>query len=211
MIDSSSLLIFVTAAAILLITPGPAVLFIVARSIEQGRLAGLVSVLGIGLGGLVHIFAAALGLSAILLTSALAFNVVKIAGALYLVFLGIQTLLSKDEVGGEIKIEKRSYRNLFWQGAIVQVLNPKAALFIFAFLPQFINTSSGSTTSQILFLGGIFMVMAVVSDGLYALLAGTAREWLSRNRVFVGARKYVTGSVYIGLGVLTAFAGSDGG
>ncbi|MEM7133584.1 MAG: LysE family translocator [Chloroflexota bacterium] len=204
----SSLLIFITVAAILLITPGPAVLFIVTRSMEQGRLAGIVSALGIGFGSVIHVIAAAMGLSALLLTSVLAFNIVKIAGALYLVYLGIRTLFEKSEVDAVIEVDRRTPRELFVEGSIVQVLNPKSALFIFAFLPQFISPNSGSVAVQTLILGTLFILMAILSDSCYALLAGTARRWLMNNRGFISARRYVAGTVYIGLGFVTAFAGS---
>ncbi len=207
--NGSSLLIFITAAAILLLTPGPAVLFIVTRSIEQGRLAGVVSALGIGAGVIVHVIAAAMGVSALLMTSILAFNIIKVGGALYLIYLGFRTFMEKEDVDTEIELEQRSPRELFTQGIIVQLFNPKSALFIFAFLPQFIQPGSGSAAVQTLLLGSIFVVMAVVSDSCYALLAGTARQWLMNNRAFVTARRYVAGTVYIGLGLATAFAGSN--
>lgn len=208
MFDTSALFIFITAAVILLVTPGPAVLFIVTRSIEQGRLAGFVTALGIGTGSIVHVIAAALGLSALLLASTLAFNVIKIAGALYLIYMGIQTFLEKDEDTKEVVVEQRSNWKLFSQGAIVQFLNPKSALFIFAFLPQFINPNAGSATVQILALGALFVLLAILSDSCYAILAGSAREWLARNQAFIRGRRYVAGTVYIGLGLVTAFAGS---
>ncbi len=197
--------LFIPAAVVLLLTPGPVVLYVVTRSIDQGRTAGLVSVLGSELGNLCHVLAAALGLSAILLSSALAFDIVKYAGAAYLIYLGIQKLRSKDKPIDE-NIKPESLRRIFLQGIMVAILNPKTALFFFAFLPQFVDTSGGSIAPQILFLGIIFVVMALVSDSMYALLAGYAGRWLRGNMQFLRVQRYVTGTVYIGLGITAALA-----
>ena len=206
MIHLPNLPIFLLAALILLLTPGPAVLYIVARSMDQGRLAGLVSVLSIEVGNSFHVLAATLGLSAILLSSALAFTIVKYLGAAYLIYLGIRRLLTRDD-GHEIaRLQHQSLRRIFSQGVVVAALNPKTALFFLAFLPQFVDPSSGSVTLQLLTLGGLFVMMAIVTDGTYALLASTAGGWLKRNRSFLRTERYVVGSVYIGLGVTAALA-----
>jgi threonine/homoserine/homoserine lactone efflux protein len=198
--------VFLLAALILLLTPGPAVLYIIARSMDQGRLAGFVSVLSIETGNSVHVLAATLGLSAILMSSALAFTVVKYLGAAYLIYLGIRRLLTRDE-GHEIaKLQRQSLRRIYSQGVLVAILNPKTALFFLAFLPQFVDPSSGSMTLQLLTLGGLFVMMAIVTDSMYALLASTAGGWLKRNRSFLRAERYVVGSVYIGLGVTAALS-----
>jgi threonine/homoserine/homoserine lactone efflux protein len=209
--DSSSLAVFMAAAFVLLVTPGPAVLYIVARSIEQGRLAGIVSVFGIGAGALVHVAGAALGLSAILMSSALAFNVVKWLGAAYLIYLGIHKLFFEKTPSAEDEAPTFSQRKLgkvFRQGFVVNMLNPKTALFFFAFLPQFVDGANGSVTLQVLFLGTLFITMAIFSDSTYALLAGTAGNWLRRNVVFLKAQKYMAGMVYLLLGMTTALAGN---
>ena len=206
MIHLPNLPIFLLAALILLLTPGPAVLYIVARSMDQGRLAGFVSVLSIEVGNSFHVLAATLGLSAILLSSALAFTIVKYLGAAYLIYLGIRRLLTRDD-GHEIaRLQHQSLRRIFSQGVVVAALNPKTALFFLAFLPQFVDPSSGSVTLQLLTLGGLFVMMAIVTDGTYALLASTAGGWLKRNRSFLRTERYVVGSVYIGLGVTAALA-----
>jgi threonine/homoserine/homoserine lactone efflux protein len=197
--------LFIPAALVLLLTPGPVVLYIITRSIDQGRRAGLVSVLGSELGNLFHAFAAAFGLSAILLSSALAFDVVKYAGAAYLIYLGIRKLRSSEQVKDE-SLKPDSLRRIFLQGIMVAILNPKTALFFFAFLPQFVDTTKGNIGPQLLFLGIIFVSMAIISDGLYALLAGYAGRWLKGNRRFLQVQKYVTGTVYLGLGVTAALA-----
>src|SRR5262245_24275692 len=135
----SSLSLFIAAALILVFMPGPNTLYIIARSIQQGRGAGIVSSLGVQVGTMIHIAAAALGLSALLLSSALAFNVVKYAGAAYLIYLGVRTLLTNDSLELEQAIQKADLRHVFYQGVVVNLLNPKTALFFFAFLPQFID------------------------------------------------------------------------
>jgi threonine/homoserine/homoserine lactone efflux protein len=205
--DLSTLGLFAGAALALLVIPGPAVLYIVAQSIEQGRGAGLVSMLGIQVGGLVHVAAAALGLSALLVQSAVAFSVVKYAGAAYLVYLGLRKLLAGKplEVGGERP--PRALAGLFRQGIVVNVLNPKTALFFLAFLPQFVDPDAGSVGLQIALLGLLFIGIALLSDGLYALAAGTAAQWLRGRPRFLHAERWVSGSVLLGLGVTTAVSG----
>jgi len=196
--------VFLLAALILLLTPGPAVLYIVARSLDQGRLAGFVSVLSIEVGNFIHVLAATLGLSAILVSSALAFSIVKYLGAAYLIFLGVHRLLTSKEAHQPLTVQRQSLGRIFRQGVLVAILNPKTALFFFAFLPQFVDASKGSITLQLLTLGCLFVLMAVVTDGLYALLAGTAGQWLKGTRSFLRVERYVVGSVYIGLGVAAA-------
>jgi threonine/homoserine/homoserine lactone efflux protein len=206
MFDLPNLPVFLLAALVLLLTPGPAVLYIIARSLDQGRLAGFVSVLSIESGNFVHVLAATLGLSAILLSSAAAFTVVKYLGAAYLISLGVRRLFARDEPHRADTIQRQSLRRIYLQGVLVAVLNPKTALFFFAFLPQFVDPARGSAPLQLLALGCTFVLMAVVTDSLYSLLAGTAGGWLKGARPFLRAERYVVGSVYIGLGVLAALA-----
>jgi len=206
--EPSTLAVFVVAAVALLVTPGPAVLYIVARSVEQGRWAGLVSALGVHVGTLVHVAAAALGLSALLVSSALAFDIVKYLGAIYLVYLGVRRLLASDARAEAGAAAPRSLRRLFAQGIVVNVLNPKTALFFLAFLPQFVDPARGRVGVQILGLGLIFVVLGVVSDGLYALAAGTAGGWLKGGGRLLRVERYVTGGVFVGLGLTAAFAGN---
>lgn len=206
MLHLQNLPVFLLAALILLLTPGPAVLYIIARSMDQGRLAGFVSVLSIETGNSVHVLAATFGLSAILMSSALAFSVVKYLGAAYLIYLGIRRLLTRDQGHEIVSVQRQSLRRIYSQGVLVATLNPKTALFFLAFLPQFVDPSAGSVTLQLLTLGGLFVMMAVVTDSMYALLASTAGGWLKRNQLFLQAEKYVAGSVYIGLGLTAALA-----
>jgi threonine/homoserine/homoserine lactone efflux protein len=182
------------------------VLYIVAQSIDRGRLAGVVSALGVAVGGLVHVTAAAVGLSSLLVSSATAFNVVKYAGAAYLIGLGLWTLLRKPEAPSVEVPRERKLSRRFWQGVVVNILNPKTALFFFAFLPQFVDPEAGSAAVQIGVLGLVFVTLAVASDSVWALAAGTASERLRGNRRFLAVQRYVSGSVFCGLGALTAVA-----
>jgi threonine/homoserine/homoserine lactone efflux protein len=207
MIDSNSLLIFVVASLALLLAPGPAVLYVIARSVNQGRMAGIVSVLGISLGGWIHVVAAAVGLSALLVSSAVAFTVVKYLGAAYLIYLGITTLMTPTKQVDNVPVVKMSHGKIFRQGMIVNILNPKTALFFFTFIPQFVDPVRGSVAMQIVFLGSLFLVMAIVTDGIYALIAGTLGQWLKNNQQFLKTQKYLSGSIYIFLGVTTALSG----
>jgi len=160
--DPGTLAVFAAAAIALLVIPGPAVLYIVAQSIEHGRAAGLVSMLGVQVGALVHVAAAALGLSALLLQSATAFNVVKFAGAAYLIFLGLRKLLTRERFETTGERPPRRLNKLFAQGIVVNILNPKTALFFFAFLPQFVDPKSANPTADLIFLGVLYAAIGVV-------------------------------------------------
>jgi threonine/homoserine/homoserine lactone efflux protein len=189
MIEFSQLTFFMGASLALLLMPGPAVLYITARSANQGRLAGLVSVLAIETANFTQAVAATLGLSAILLSSALAFDVVKYLGAAYLIYLGVQKLLVREEgMVGEVNPE--SLTRIYWQGLMVNLLNPKTAVFFFAFLPQFVHPAKGNVTMQTLLLGGIFVGMAIITDSLYALLASSLAEKLRCNLHFQKGQRY---------------------
>ncbi|MFG1698466.1 LysE family translocator [Nonomuraea sp. NPDC049309] len=197
--DITTLALFCAATLGLLIVPGPAVLYIVTRSVAQGRGAGLVSVLGVHAGSLVHIAAAALGVSALLAASATAFTVVKWAGVAYLLYLGASRLLRRGGDDRPIELPVQTRRRLFWEGFVVNVLNPKTAVFFLAFLPQFVHPEAGPVWAQVLLFGLLWVVLGVASDGAYALLSsaiagrlgGSARV---RRRLDVGS-----GLVYLGL------------
>jgi threonine/homoserine/homoserine lactone efflux protein len=208
MLELSSLGVFVAAAVVLLLTPGPAVLYIVTRSIQQGRVAGLVSVLGICTGTLFHVVAAALGLSALLVSSASAFSTVKYLGALYLIALGMQTLSRRDTPAVAAALESARLRRVFAQGAMVNVLNPHTALFFFAFLPQFVNRAKGGVPLQMLALGLLFVALSAITDSGWAIAAATAGDWIKRYPRFTRGQRYVTGGALVGLGAATALAGS---
>jgi threonine/homoserine/homoserine lactone efflux protein len=196
--DPGKLALFVPAALLLLVVPGPAVLYIVTQSVSRGRRAGLVSMLGVQTGGLVHVAAAAVGLSALLASSAVAFSVVKYAGAAYLVFLGIRRLLERDEA--RVELRERGLRRIYGQGVVVNVLNPKTALFFLAFMPQFVDTDRPVWTQTIV-LGLCWIGLGLLSDGAYALAGGTIGGLLRRRRKAV---RYASGGIFIGLGAVAA-------
>jgi threonine/homoserine/homoserine lactone efflux protein len=200
--DSTSLWLFGLAALALLAIPGPAVLYIVVQSAEQGRRVGLASVGGVHVGTLVHVTAASAGLSAVIVASSVAFSTVKYAGALYLVYLGIRKLFERE---GELDIERapEPLRRAFVRGTIVNALNPKTALFFLAFLPQFVAPGRGAVWSQALVLGLVFVGLGLVTDSLYALAAGSVAGLLRRKRRTV---RYGSGFVYMALGATAALA-----
>jgi threonine/homoserine/homoserine lactone efflux protein len=209
MFDLAHYLLFVAASLLLLVTPGPAVLFVVARTIDHGRWAGVVSSLGLAIGTLVHLFAVVLGLSAILMASASLYMGIKFAGAAYLIAMGVRRLLAKDEPRAAHDKTPVASGKLLLEGIVVNVLNPKPALFFLAFLPQFADPARGQLSLQLAVLGLSFIALGLITDTLYALLAGTAGGWLRRRTAFEAMQRYVTGSVYIALGVLTVLSGSQ--
>ncbi len=203
------MLLFLTAAMILLAIPGPAVLYIVARSVDHGRIAGLASCSGIATGTLAHVLGATAGLSALLVSSARAYGFVKYLGAAYLIYLGIRKLREKAFEADAVKhLAAAPLGRVYIQGILVQILNPKAAIFFLAFLPQFVHADRGSVAGQFFALGMLFTVMGLFSDSLWALAAGSAGGWLRRNPVFLRNQRTVSGTVYIGLGLATAVSGT---
>lgn len=202
--EPQTLIVFAAASLALIVVPGPSVIYIVTRSVAQGRRAGLLSVLGIEAGALVHVAAAALGVSALVASSATAFTVLKYAGAAYLVFLGVRKLL-EGRRSEEAEREGRTGPRLFWEGALVNALNPKTATFFVAFLPQFLDPARGSVALQALMLGGLFVAIALVSDGVWALLAGAAGRGLRSGRARTAMAR-ASGGVYLGLGAAAALA-----
>jgi threonine/homoserine/homoserine lactone efflux protein len=206
--DASTLLLFVAASLAFLAIPGPSVFYIVTRSLVQGRRAGVTSMLGVETGGLVHVVAAAFGLSALIASSAEAFTVVKYAGAAYLIVLGARKLLGHGSGHGDAEAQEQTRSaHLFWHGVIVNVLNPKTALFFLAFLPQFVDPAAGPVAPQMLVLGTMLVALGAMSDGAYALLAAGAgrrvREMASRRQLL----DRVSGGMFVGLGVVAALAG----
>jgi threonine/homoserine/homoserine lactone efflux protein len=191
--------LFVVASVVLLLTPGPAVLFIVARSVEQGRTAGLVSVLGIHLGTIIHIVAAAVGLSALIVSSALAFSIVKYLGAAYLIWIGIRTLMGRDPDADAPVVPAEPLRRVFRDGFVVNLFNPKTAIFFLAFLPQFASPARGDIVLQMLLLGAIFIVCAFASFVVISLLAGSLSSWLRRSSGGQIVLNRVAGLIFVGL------------
>jgi len=203
--DASTFLLFAAASLALLFMPGPVVLYTIARSIDQGRRAGLASVAAAGVGDLCQVLAATLGLSAFFLSSRLAYDVVRYAGAAYLIYLGMRTLVRPVPESDPASVAAQPLRKIFSQGVVVSVLNPKTTLFFFAFLPQFATPERGSIAVQILLLGLTFVVLGVMTNTLYALVASSASQWLKHNRLFHKLQKYISGAIYLLLGLLAGF------
>lgn len=206
MLTPDTIAVFGVAALALLLIPGPAVTYIVTRSITQGRSAGLTSVAGVHVGTSVHILAATVGLSGLVLSSALAFDAVKYVGAAYLVFIGIRTFTAQpDEVAIPARIGPGLGR-VFADAVVVNVLNPKTALFFLAFLPQFVDPSRGPVWAQTLLLGGTFVAIGLVTDSAYALMASAAAERLRSSGLFARVRTRAAGLIYIALGASALLA-----
>ncbi len=204
-----TLLTFAIAATLLIVVPGPNLIYIITRGIDQGRRAAVVSALGVETGMLVHVAAAVLGLSAVLTSSELVFNGVRYAGAAYLVWLGVTSIRSRpadltDPAGGRTL----SLTRLYSQGIVINVLNPKVGIFFLAFLPQFLDPSRGNMSLQILILGGVFSAIATASDLLYAMASGTIGSWLRKRSSVARLRGKFSGAIYIGLGAVAALTGS---
>jgi threonine/homoserine/homoserine lactone efflux protein len=200
--NASTLGFFLLASVALAVVPGPAVAYIVTQSIDQGRRAGLVSALGVASGGLVHVLAATVGLSALIASSATAFTVVKLVGAVYLVAVGIRRILTKDERGRPVQ---PSRAHVYRQGVIVNVLNPKTALFFLAFLPQFVDRDH-TVWPQVAVLGVVFVTVAVLSDMTYALVSDAIAGKLRTTGTGAKMRRWLTGSVFVVLGMSAAAA-----
>jgi threonine/homoserine/homoserine lactone efflux protein len=201
---------FLLASVVLAVTPGPGVLYIVARSMAQGRASGLASVAGVALGNFGNALAASFGLAALFAVSSLAFTVVKFAGATYLIYLGVQALRTPTAKNmSELPIKKLNLRRIFRDGFVVALLNPKTTIFFAAFLPQFIDPRS-SVSGQSILLGAIFVVIAAITDSIYALAASRIAPTLSRAKHASIIGRYASGFTYIGMGLLAAFSSQRG-
>jgi len=209
MIDPATLVAYVLVVLGLFLIPGPAVLLVLARAMSGGRRVGIATGLGIALGDLVHATMATFGLSAVLMTSATAFSIVKYAGAGYLIYLGIRAFFEKPR-GLEFPTARTvEARYAFRQAILTEVLNPKTALFFLAFLPQFVDVSRGGVGTQILGLGLVFMLLGTITDGLYAVTAGTAAAWLRGSPRLLSSGRWVSGGMYVGLGLAAALASGN--
>jgi threonine/homoserine/homoserine lactone efflux protein len=198
-----SLLAFGIASLALLVIPGPAVLYIINRSVADGRNVALAAVAGLEIGNFMHVIAATVGLSAVIATSAAAFSVVKWIGAGYLIYIGIRTLATKPQAVNQLN-DPMSRRRAFTQGIVVNTFNPKVALFFLSFLPQFIDANRGSAALQSLVLGSTFVVLGCISDSLFAILASALRGTLLRGKSLPFVQRYVAGSVFIALGAIAS-------
>lgn len=208
--DGNLLLGFVAAALVVLVIPGPGVLYTVARTLAHGYRAGLVSVFGLSVGALAHVLSAAAGLSAILLASATAFEIVRALGAGYLIYLGLKTLFGRRQAASMEAPAPNTLRRLFVDGVIVSVFNPKIAIFFLAFLPQFVDPASGAVGRQIVTLGLIYVGLALITDGAYALLSGSLRNRLAGAFLQGPWPRYLSGGLYLGLGLNAALTGRRG-
>ena len=207
MLHQARLVLFLTAAVLLAIAPGPGMLYVLARSLAGGRREGVLSALGTFLGGMVHVFAAALGISIILAKSALAFATVKYVGAAYLCFLGVRMILDarREKESVEFITEAtRPARNPLWQGVATEVLNPKTALFFLSFIPQFVSRGSGHVFLQFVTLGTISVVLNTTADLIVIALAGPLGERIRASSVFRRRQRTATGAIMIGLGTYLA-------
>jgi threonine/homoserine/homoserine lactone efflux protein len=202
--DLHSLTLFIGAGLLLNVTPGPDLLYILARSLSQGRAAGVISALGIGAGCLFHVFAAALGLSALMLALPHAYDVVRYAGAAYLVFLGVKALASRQGALEVRALERVSPWEIFRQGVLTNVLNPKVAVFFLAFLPQFADPARGPIAPQILLLGGIFDLNGTLVCIAFALAASRLGAWLKERLDVSRLLNRLTGGLFIALGLRLA-------
>ncbi len=209
--EPTTLILFAGAAMALLVVPGPSVIYIVTRGIHQGRPAALVSVLGVTTATLVHTVFAAAGLSAILASSAVAFSIVKYAGSAYLVYLAVRTWLDRSDDQVDVPRPAADLRRVYVEGFVVNLLNPKTALFILALLPQFVDPSRGAAGVQILLLGGILATLGLLSDGTYALASGTIGSWVRGRRSVAGVQRRVSAAIYAALGIGTALTGQRTG
>lgn len=211
MLEPATLFAFCLTALLFAASPGPNFVFVLTRSVGYGRGEGIASVLGICTGALVHTLAAVFGLSALLASSVLAFSIVKYAGAAYLIFLGIRTLLQREVVGtGGVRLDRAGSGRAYRQGVVTMLLNPKAALYYFAFLPQFVDPSLGAASGQLLVLGLIQAAAALTVYTGVALSAGTIGSLLKRNLTARKVQKWVTGCAYLVLGATVAVSGKRG-
>lgn len=200
----STYTVFLVTGLVLLLTPGPAVLYVVTRSIEMGRAGGIASVAGITTGTVVHIALATAGLSSLILASQVAFDAVKYVGAAYLFFLGIRRFLTR---GAEEEIAEpapRTRRRAYTQGIVVNLTNPKTIVFIFAFVPQFVDPHARHVWLQVLVLGLSFAGLGFVSDSMYAFVAGSVADRLRGSRGIARFERWFGGSVLVGLGLVAA-------
>ncbi|HEY8703841.1 MAG TPA: LysE family translocator [Gaiellaceae bacterium] len=200
----STYALFVVTALALLAVPGPAVLYVVSRSIDQGRRAGIASVLGITTGTVVHVTLATVGLSSLILASRIAFDAVRYVGAGYLIFLGIRRLLTRHRETPDVDRPPRTVRDLYTQGLVVNLLNPKTIVFIFAFIPQFVDVGAGHVWLQIMLLGLTLAGLGLMSDSLYAIVAGSIADRLRGSRGVARFERWFGGGILIGLGVVAA-------
>jgi len=201
----ATLAIFLVASLVMAVTPGPALLYVVVSSIKQNLKGGFVAAAGSGVGLFVHPLAVAFGLSALLVAVPLAFEIIKFAGAIYLIYLGIRTILDKSAINLEAGPEQRPALHFFWNGIVSSILNPKVALFFLAFLPQFVDPTRGSVTWQILLLGFIFSVVCFLVSLLVVLVTVYASGWFKGRSKVQQIQRWLTGSIFLAFGAQLIF------
>jgi threonine/homoserine/homoserine lactone efflux protein len=208
--DANTMILVMAASVVLVVVPGPAVIYILTRSISQGRRAGLASAVGVNVGSAIHVLAAVVGLSVVLASSEVLFSIVRWAGVAYLAWIGLRTLLSTDDAFLEPATDVSSLRHVFSQGVIVNVLNPKVAMFFLAFLPQFIDPTAPNAALQSLVLGMTLVVIGLVSDSVYALLGGSIGGAIRNRPGAARTTRIVSGITYLALAGVAAATGSRG-
>ena len=206
--DASTVLIVALASLVLVVIPGPAVIYILTRSVSQGRTAGMVSAVGVNLGSAIHVVAAVAGLSLLLASSAYAYTIVKWLGVAYLAWIGVQTLLTDDTEFTSPEMDRQSLRRIFTQGVLVNVLNPKVAIFFLAFLPQFIDQNGTNPALQTFILGMTLVTIGLISDSVYALIGGGLGDWFRRRPGAARATRLTAGITYLALASLAAVSGN---
>ena len=209
MIETHKFAIFLTASVVLAATPGPGMLYVLSRTLAGGKREGIMSSLGTFLGGMVHVFAAAAGLSVVLATSALAFSIVKLAGAAYLIFLGVKLVLhaKRDLTGDSVAVVARTGPP-FPQGIVTEVLNPKTALFFLSFIPQFVNRQSGHSFAGFVILGSISVMLNTLGDLVAVMLAAPLKDLFARSRTAQMRQRQASGAAMIALGAYVAVSDS---
>ncbi|VAW07597.1 hypothetical protein MNBD_ACTINO01-795 [hydrothermal vent metagenome] len=206
--EGTTILVVALASLVLVVIPGPAVIYILTRSVSQGRDAGLVSAIGVNLGSTVHVFAAVAGLTVLLASSTAAYTAVKWAGVVYLAWIGIRTLMSGDEVFSEPAVEPASLKRIFIQGVLVNMLNPKVAIFFLAFLPQFVDPNAPNAATQTLILGLTLVTIGLISDSVYAVIGGSIGDLFRKRPGAARVSRITAGSVYLALAGIAAVAGT---
>lgn len=206
--DASTVLVVALASLVLVVVPGPAVIYILTRSVSQGRTAGLVSALGVNLGSAIHVLAAVAGLSLLLASSAYAYTIVKWLGVAYLAWIGVRTLMAEDTEFATPQIGTQSLRRIFSQAVLVNVLNPKVAIFFLAFLPQFIDQSAANPALQTLVLGMTLVIIGLISDGVYAMIGGGLGDIFRRRPGAARVTRLTAGITYLSLAGLAAVSGN---
>ncbi len=204
--DANTVLVVALASLVLVVIPGPAVIYILTRSVSQGRTAGLVSAVGVNLGSAIHVVAAVAGLSLLLASSAYAYAIVKWLGVAYLAWIGVRTLLADDKEFSTPQIASQSRRRIFTQGVLVNVLNPKVAIFFLAFLPQFVDQSSANPALQTLVLGMTLVVIGLISDSVYALVGGGLGDLFRRKPGAARVTRITAGVTYLSLAGIAAIS-----